>query len=184
MKREFGFELLERQLIERVSALISNRVWAFEYYEDENETPIERLFMCALYCNLWLCEQEWFDGLYRVRTVEHFEAIKNDPELDRRKLFVIWQAQLSGWRVDFLINVFADWAREPNGGAPGWNSLIVECDGHDFHERTKEQAAKDRARDREAQLSGIEVFRFTGSELWRDPLGCAEQVISWANRRV
>jgi LPS sulfotransferase NodH len=35
-----------------------------------------------------------------------------------------------------------------------------------------------------AQLSGIEVFRFTGSELWRDPLACASQVIEWANRRV
>lgn len=72
--------------------------------------------------------------------------------------------------------------REPEGGVEGWRRLIVECDGHEFHERTKEQAAKDRSRDRASTLAGMEVFRFTGSELWRDPYGCAGQVIEWAER--
>jgi hypothetical protein len=40
------------------------------------------------------------------------------------------------------------------------------------------------SRDRWAQSNGIDIFRFTGSELWRDPLGCAEQVMQWANRGV
>lgn len=60
--------------------------------------------------------------------------------------------------------------------------VIVECDGHEFHERTKEQAAKDRARDRASVMGGYDVFRFTGSELWRDPMGCAEQVVDWGIR--
>lgn len=51
--------------------------------------------------------------------------------------------------------------------------VAVECDGHDFHERTKEQAANDRARDRELMLSGVRTVRFTGSEIYRDPQGCA-----------
>lgn len=54
--------------------------------------------------------------------------------------------------------------------------VAIECDGHDFHERTKEQAARDRARDRELQSRGYLVLRFTGSELYRDPWKCADEV--------
>lgn len=46
--------------------------------------------------------------------------------------------------------------------------LIVELDGHDFHERTKEQAARDKSRDRAFVLAGWMVLRFTGSEIYRD----------------
>ena len=61
--------------------------------------------------------------------------------------------------------------------------LVVECDGHDFHERTKDQAARDRSRDRMFQGKGYGVFRFTGSEIWRDPIGCARQVIEWLDQK-
>lgn len=54
--------------------------------------------------------------------------------------------------------------------------IVVECDGHDYHERTKEQAARDKARDRAMQRLGYTVIRFTGSEIWRDPVGCAKEV--------
>jgi very-short-patch-repair endonuclease len=54
--------------------------------------------------------------------------------------------------------------------------FIVEVDGHDFHERTKEQAARDKKRDRWFQSEGYSVLRFTGSEVFRDPIDCARQV--------
>lgn len=55
-------------------------------------------------------------------------------------------------------------------------TVAVEADGHDFHERTKEQASRDRGRDRTFQLSGIPILRFTGSEIHRDAFGCGKQV--------
>jgi very-short-patch-repair endonuclease len=45
-----------------------------------------------------------------------------------------------------------------------------------YHERTKEQARHDRERDRFMQTRGCRVFRFTGSELYRDPMRCALEV--------
>ena len=60
--------------------------------------------------------------------------------------------------------------------------LAVECDGHDFHERTKEQAARDRSRDRELQDAGVTIYRFTGSEIHNDPIGCAWRAIQWCER--
>ena len=55
--------------------------------------------------------------------------------------------------------------------------IFVECDGHDFHERTKEQAARDRSRDREVTEAGIPLLRFTGSEIYRNPGACGFQTL-------
>lgn len=52
----------------------------------------------------------------------------------------------------------------------------VELDGHDFHERTKEQAERDKTRDRELQKQGWVVFRYTGSQVYRDPVKVAHEV--------
>lgn len=54
--------------------------------------------------------------------------------------------------------------------------LAIELDGHEFHERTKEQAARDKSRDRKLTELGYRVVRFTGSEVWKDPVDCCWQV--------
>ncbi|WP_394003573.1 endonuclease domain-containing protein [Xanthobacter versatilis] len=61
-------------------------------------------------------------------------------------------------------------------------AAAIECDGHDFHERTKEQAMKDRSRDRVIQSLGVSILRFTGAEIHRDPFGCADEIISFIYR--
>jgi very-short-patch-repair endonuclease len=82
------------------------------------------------------------------------------------------QAQITAngknYRVDFLIGYLAPDGRD--------YQVVVECDGHDFHEKTKEQAKKDKARDRALQAQGITVLRFTGSEIWESPHKCAREV--------
>ena len=51
-------------------------------------------------------------------------------------------------------------------------AIVVELDGHAFHERTKEQASRDKARDRSLVARGWSVLRFTGSEIYADPKCC------------
>ena len=51
-------------------------------------------------------------------------------------------------------------------------SYAIYCDGHNFHERTKEQAARDRSIDRKLQQMGWHVFRFTGSEIYNSLNKC------------
>lgn len=65
--------------------------------------------------------------------------------------------------------------------APLWR-LVVELDGHDFHERTKEQAARDRSRDRALLLAGYEVARYTGSEVFADADRCLDEALRIATR--
>lgn len=81
------------------------------------------------------------------------------------------QVEVAGYRVDLALT--------------GQHvAVAIECDGHDFHEKTKEQAARDKARDRAITAAGYSVMRFTGSEIWRDPFACAEEAISHAYNQI
>lgn len=57
-------------------------------------------------------------------------------------------------------------------------ALVVELDGHDFHERTKEQVAKDNKRTRALTKSGMTVLRFSGQEVMRGSRECVKEVIT------
>lgn len=46
--------------------------------------------------------------------------------------------------------------------------IAAEVDGHEFHERTKAQATRDKQRDRDLTADGWVVVRFTGSEIYSD----------------
>jgi len=62
--------------------------------------------------------------------------------------------------------------------------IAVELDGHDYHEKTKEQAKRDKEKDRILQTHGYLVARFTGSEVYKDPMEVIEKVDSMANKWV
>jgi very-short-patch-repair endonuclease/nucleoside 2-deoxyribosyltransferase len=57
--------------------------------------------------------------------------------------------------------------------------LAVEIDGHDFHEKTKEQAQRDKSRDRALTGAGFTVLRYTGSEIYRDAHSAVSEVLSF-----
>lgn len=97
-------------------------------------------------------------------------------DYDYYRIVLIPQPTHGGKRLDFVLAQ----AQRSDDGTGTWHldALAIECDGHDFHERTKEQASKDRKRDRELQAAGLRVFRFTGSDIWKDPVGCAREAIA------
>jgi very-short-patch-repair endonuclease len=47
----------------------------------------------------------------------------------------------------------------------GNKKICIYADGHTYHERTEEQALRDRNIDRELQNLGFIVLRFTGKEI-------------------
>lgn len=138
----------------------------FRILRSKCESPIEELMAVAIAMARWnhggvqfnlhpkfhhqrtLCETDsWGDNLVR------FGA----------------QIEVAGFRLDFLLSRVVVGGRVVH--------VAVECDGHEFHEKTKEQAARDKARDRELSAHGITVLRFTGSEIWKDAASCAREAI-------
>jgi hypothetical protein len=66
------------------------------------------------------------------------------------------------------------------------NNLLVavECDGHAFHERTHEQASRDKRRDRIATRLGVQAMRFTGTDVVRNSTECAQEVVDFVGDRL
>jgi very-short-patch-repair endonuclease len=89
-------------------------------------------------------------------------------------LTLLAQPQYDRFRADFGI---CTWVH-PEDGVPPF-IVFVEVDGHDFHQRTKEQAQYDKSRDRFMTATEAKVFRFTGSEIYRDPEACALEVLEY-----
>jgi very-short-patch-repair endonuclease len=101
--------------------------------------------------------------------IEKMFALAIIPKMiAHRAVSVQPQERVGNHRVDFRVGL-----RTTHGPI----RIAVECDGHEFHERTKEQAARDKRRDRALIAEGYRVMRFTGSELFADPHACAEEVI-------
>lgn len=179
MSKRFGFDLLRRQVLDAVDSHIDD---LFVQNEWTCESEIERLFLAALICRLQYAPTEFNGGALVVTEESRLRLMAQGRHRDC--IFVQPQVQIEKWRVDFVVYAWTAgtiWRKgTKEEGEPRWRRLIVECDGHDFHERTKEQASRDRSRDRSVSALGYEIFRFTGSEIWRDPWGCADQVASWA----
>lgn len=142
---------------------------------EDCESPIEQLLLAALYVDHDCLE---LDVIFMGKCELASRFTKGET------IYVYQQAKVGSYRVDFLIY---DCSYPLEVAAPRW--IIVECDGHDFHERTKEQARRDKKRDRFFQSLGVKVLRFTGSEIWSDPAQCAEEIYSqiatnedWRNR--
>ncbi len=118
----------------------------------ECDSPIESDFLSAL-CPV---------------VIEFGYHVARSDDGTEEAIVVIPQANIDRHRVDFLIR-FAFFGAELQ--------IVVETDGHDWHERTKAQARRDRQRDRDLQAIGYEVFRFTGAEIRQSAKACAGEVL-------
>lgn len=125
------------------------------------ESPIEGLLASALTPRILA-----INGLVRFQHQIIAGTQGNEPQLR-----LTLQAQRGEYRVDFEL---AYW---PAGGP--LKKMVIECDGHDFHERSVEQATRDRRRDRYFLAEGIPTFRFTGWEITRNAGACADEIMKF-----
>lgn len=97
-----------------------------------------------------------------IERIAHLVLIDLQREFGTHNLSIFPQQKIGPYRVDFLLEyrpLHSDLEKR----------IVVECDGHQWHERTKEQAIKDKERDRYLTREGYIVLRFTGSEIVDDP---------------
>lgn len=143
---------------------------------DTCESPMERMFFLGAFGGKSPARvKEWSGDACRVATVLGLDVViaaqykvYGDDEFE--------DDSIPFARVDFLVNV--------PGYAGMGSRLAIEIDGHDFHEKTKEQAARDKARDRKITKQGLCVLRFTGSEVFADAAACWAEVFSIIESRI
>jgi very-short-patch-repair endonuclease len=176
--------LLIRQREAYLKAMAENAKWCYERVMGLCESPIEQLLIGELLAQSLVSLEfgmDWlskFHGICRpwqpmARYPKCILPVDGFCDADTGlSLQCPVKTHVGEYRLDFAIIV--DWPSYREGAEVA--RIVVECDGHDFHERTKEQAASDRARDRDLTANGWLVARFTGSELYRSPGGCVGEL--------
>lgn len=140
------------------------------------ESPIEEIFL-----------QSWmiYASPWRIRSLEEFTTMPDKVPFNATSAswqvnFIFPQQKIESFRVDFVLGRYS-WGRDESVD-PAQEFMrklpliVVECDGHDFHERTADQAGKDKSRDRRLTALGFRVLRFTGRELHRNIEKCMDDV--------
>lgn len=160
------------------------------------QSPIEIGFLVA-YVE-WITNSSGYgrDGLEFCKTAGEFKLkFESIPEVKKIDITTVMRIDLicpqypiENYTADFVLGradyacKFVDDPSEEHGFRFEGEFLtklpliVVECDGHDFHERTKDQAQHDKARDRVFTAAGYRTLRFTGSEIHRNPIKCAVEV--------
>lgn len=77
------------------------------------------------------------------------------------------QKPIGKYKCDFVVTTFVD-EKDSNNTRHYMSKLAIECDGHDFHEKTKEQVARDKKRDRFFVSEGYKLLRYSGSEIYNN----------------
>lgn len=80
------------------------------------------------------------------------------------------QYKIKQFRYDFAIIL--------NGHliGPQKPAVLIECDGKAFHS-SPPQIANDERKNALAKFYGIQLLRFSGSQIYRDPESCAAEVL-------
>ena len=120
-----------------------------------------------LYFNI---SDDWCESSIERLFLETFDAIRTKDRNTMCDYCLVPQVEIGNYRVDFELINHKD------------KKIIVECDGHEFHQKSKQQVEKDNKRERDLKKLGYEVVRFSGSEIFKDAEKCVEDLLDILNR--
>jgi len=92
------------------------------------------------------------------------------------------QRKVGNYYIDFEVDLYMHFMETSLNAKDGKNlykigdevpKVAIELDGHDWHEKTKQQVARDKRRERELVKRGYKILRFSGSEVVKNPAECA-----------
>ena len=128
---------------------------------EECQSPIEELYAIA----------------YNIRLMQAGFPYKEIIYLIPQKRIVV---NNHTYFADFLIDVESSqfFISEHN------YKLIIECDGHEFHEKTKAQVEKRNVRDMELKSNGYDILHFSGSQIFKDPMKCADETFKYITSKI
>lgn len=128
--------------------------------DDENFERIQELFECES-----PIEQKMSLALHKELINTDVASLVDVIDVERQAEI---KCKEKTFRADFLIPVVY-WNQKEE-----W--FVVECDGYEFHQKTKEQVERDNIRTRILQREGYTVIRFSGTEVYKKPYQCAREV--------
>lgn len=137
-------DIVNKKITEKVNDLLFDIQMDIE----KCESPIEQLFLIEL--------------LENTRSYGFNNKLK---KIGYEFLDLVVQEKIGKYRADFVLHLHKN--------CEIIKKFVIELDGHNFHEKTKEQVQRDKEKDRFLISEGYTVIRFTGSEIYNN---CKDKV--------
>lgn len=136
-----------------------------DFWNDESiKSPIEQIFITAF--NLY-CKEKLGKEIYLFAQKEVI--------CDKKKYYLDFEFEADDY-LSYL--TFGNKIKNYNF------KLAIECDGYEFHQKTKEQVQKDNEREYNLKMAGYEVLRFSGTQIYNNPLKCAEDTYNYIMKKI
>jgi len=161
------FDRAAQYLRDRIPERLETEIAGYSCEDSpELESPLEAIF------KIWWAAVTLFDEFGSSYTLELVPQVEIQTKGRR-------------YRVDFEVvpQDKDEWAEAHRYGFE-WRRIAIELDGHEFHERTVEQVIGRNQRDRDLQESSWRVVHFSGTEFYRQPEVCVQQVLDIANAEL
>lgn len=137
------------------------------FENDRKLSPIEQIFLIA-----YLTLSSNLSGFIRWKEGDNGRKTFECP-LPVAMSEIYAQCDVDASETTYIVDFVIDFM--PVHANTGF-CYAIELDGYDYHS-SKAQMNKDYERERELQKLGYKVIRFTGSQIYKDPFGCAKEVI-------
>lgn len=144
--------------------LVEQHLYPDFWNDEEIKSPIEQIFITAfdLYCKLENKKQIYLFSQKKILCNEKTYYIDFVFEADDYLSHLLWNGNIKN-------NKF---------------KLAIECDGYEFHQKTKEQVQHDNEREYDLKMAGYEVLRFSGTQIYNNPLKCAEDTYNYIIKKI
>lgn len=126
-------------------------------YEDSIKSPIEIIFKIA------------FDLYIQL--------------LNKKDIFLFNQVPIKVREKKYIVDFYFEKDEYVNKFNTN-KKIIIECDGYEFHQKTKEQVKHDNEREYDLKMAGYEIIRFSGSQIYNEPFKCAEDTYNYIIKSI
>ena len=144
-----------------VSDTLTDSYGYLEAMENKKISPIEKLFFIA------------YETLRFTGEIQEYEHLEYNSEIKC--------SNGKTYYPDFNFKVYHN-----SGDKKNYDNLklLIELDGHIWHEKTPEQVEKEKQRERDLIKDGYTILRYSGREIWRDPMKIVRECIEEYWKRI
>lgn len=111
-------------------------------------------------------------------------VIANEDFLINELFYLFPQKEIVANKHRYIADFYFDTNELPDAVFEHDFKLVIECDGHEFHEKTKKQVEYTNNRNFDLQKEGYDVLHFSGSQIYQNPIECATEVFEYIKLKV
>lgn len=156
---------------------------------DRNETLLDIFENLPIKAKCLVIEHNNFDileeiGMYDYKIFSPIELIfyitfEIEKEINNNFIYIQPQYDLEYKNKKYIADFVIEYDEITNNNLKEEFKLIIECDGYEFHQKTKKQVEYDNKREYDLKMMGYQILRFSGSEIYNNPKECVKKVFKY-----